>query len=175
LLREIVPGAKTIALLADSNLGAFPGLSVQNDARAAAAALGLQLIVLKAASEGEIQSAFTAVNQQRADAIVVPTSPFFMTRAKQIASLAAQHRVPAIYARREFAAAGGLMSYGYDVAEGYRQAGNYAGRILKGEKPAELPVFQPTRLQLILNLKTAEALDLTFPPGILAIADEVIE
>ena len=107
--------------------------------------------------------------------MVVPTSPFFVTRAKLIASLAGRYRVPAIYARREFAEAGGLMSYGYDVADGYRLLGGYAGRILKGEKAGDLPVFLPTKFELVINLKTAKALGITIPPTLLAIADEMIE
>ena len=115
------------------------------------------------------------MNQQRAEALVVSTSPFFVTRAKLIASLAGRYRLPTIYPRREFAEAGGLMSYGYDVADGYRRLGGYAGRILKGEKAGDLPVFQPTKFELVINLKTAKTLGLTIPPGILALADEVIE
>ena len=113
--------------------------------------------------------------QQRAEALVVVTSPFFVTRAKLIASLAGRYRVPAIYPRREFAAAGGLMSYGYDVADGYRLLGGYAGRILKGEKAGDLPVFQPTKFELVINLKTAKALGFEIPVKVLALADEVIE
>jgi len=128
-----------------------------------------------AGSEHEIEIAFAAMNQQRAEALLVVTSPFFITRAKLIASLAGRYRVPAIYARREFAEAGGLMSYGYDVADGYRLMGGYAGRILKGERAGDLPVFQPTKFDLIINLKTARALGLTIPETLLATADEVIQ
>ena len=155
-----------------------PALSlntVVSDAREATATLGLQLIVLNADTDSEIDATFATLNQQRADAIVVATSPFFVTRAKQIAALVASHRLPAIYARREFAEAGGLMSYGYDVGDGYRQMGNYASRILKGDKAGDLPVFQPTKFELVINLRTAKALGLTLPDKLLALADEVIE
>ena len=148
---------------------------MQGDAREAAAALGVQLFILNAATEGEIDAAFAAANRQRPAAMVVVTSPFFLTRNKQIAALAARDGVPAIYARREYAAAGGLMSYGIDVTDGFRQIGNYAGRILKGAKPAELPVVQPTRFEFIINLKTAKALGIEIPPKLLALSDDVIE
>ena len=148
---------------------------MKDEAREPAATLGVQVLVFTAGTEGEIDAAFAAMNQQRAEALVVVTSPFFVTRAKLIASLAGRYRVPAIYARREFAEAGGLMSYGYDVADGYRLLGVYAGRILKGEKAGDLPVFQPTKFELVINLKTAKALGLTIPVTLLAIADEVIE
>jgi len=172
LLRDVLPNAKTIAVLAD--VAGLDATAVK-DIREAAAPLGLQLIILSANTEGEIEAAFASLNQQRPDAMVVPTNPFFVTRAKLIAAFAARHGLPAIYARREFAEAGGLMSYGYDVADGYRQMGNYAGRILKGDKPADLPVVQPTRFQLVINLKTAKALGLTIPETLLATADEVIQ
>jgi putative ABC transport system substrate-binding protein len=171
LLHELVPDAKTIAVLTRSQNIQL----VKDEAREPAATLGVQLLFLSAESEGEIDAAFAAVNQQRAEALVVVTSPFFVTRAKLIASLAGRYRVPAIYPRREFAEAGGLMSYGYDVAGGYRLLGGYAGRILKGEKAGDLPVFQPTKFELVINLKTAKALGLTVPANLLAIADEVIE
>ena len=170
LLHDLIPNAKTIAVLADAT-----GVVPVKDVREAAAPLGLQLIILIVNTEGEIEAAFASLNQQRADAMVVATSPFFFTRAKPIAALAARHGLPAIYARREFAEAGGLMSYGYDVADGYRQMGNYAGRILKGDKPADLPVVQPTRFELVINMKTAKALGLTIPETLLATADEVIQ
>jgi putative ABC transport system substrate-binding protein len=173
LLHELIPKAKTLALLANSNMGAV--VQVQGDAREAAAALGLQLLVLGAATEVEIDAAFAAMNERRPDAMVIPTSPFFFTRANQIIALAARDRVPAIYSRREYATAGGLMSYGYDFADSYRRIGNYAGRILKGERPADLPVQQPTKIELVVNLKTAKALGLTVPETLLATADEVIQ
>jgi putative ABC transport system substrate-binding protein len=162
LLHELVPNAKTIALLLDPGIGQGQG---PRDAREGAATLGLQLLVLNAATEGEIDAAFAAANRQPPAAMAVATSPFFITRAKQIAALAARHGVPAIYARREYTAAGGLMSYGIDVADGYRQIGNYAGRILKGSKPADLPVVQATRFEFIINLKTAKALGIEIPPS----------
>ena len=170
LLHELVPNARTIALLHS----ALSLNTAVNDARAATATLGLQLIVLNADTNSEIDAAFATLNQQRADAMVVATSPFFVTRAKQIAALVASHRLPAIYARREFAEAGGLMSYGYDVGDGYRQMGNYAGRILKGDKAGDLPVFQPTKFELVLNLKTAKALGITVPTTLITISDELI-
>ena len=171
LLHELVPNARTIALLHS----ALSLNTAVNDARAATATLGLQLIVLNADTNSEIDAAFATLNQQRADAMVVATSPFFVTRAKQIAALVASHRLPAIYARREFAEAGGLMSYGYDVGDGYRQMGNYAGRILKGDKAGDLPVFQPTKFELVINLKTAKALGVTVPTTLITISDELIE
>ena len=171
LLHELVPNARTIALLHS----ALSLNTAVNDARAATATLGLQLIVLNADTNSEIDAAFATLNQQRADAMVVATSPFFVTRAKQIAALVASHRLPAIYARREFAEAGGLMSYGYDVGDGYRQMGNYAGRILKGDKAGDLPVFQPTKFELVINLKTAKALGVMVPTTLITISDELIE
>jgi putative ABC transport system substrate-binding protein len=174
LLRELVPDTKRIAVLVTSQYSQAAQLA-QDDARQASAKLGVQLLFLFASSEREIDAAFAAIDQQRAEALLVVTSPFFVTRAKLIASLASRYRVPAIYARREFAEAGGLMSYGYDVADGYRLLGGYAGRILKGEKAGDLPVFQPTKFELVINLKTAKALGIEIPIKVLALADEVIE
>jgi len=171
LLHEVVPNAKTIAMLFNpDNAG-----DELNQAREAMDKLGRQLIILKASIDSELKAAFKLLDQQRADAILVTTSPFYLTRAKQIAALAAQYRVPAIYVRREYVEAGGLMSYGYDIADGYRLVGTYAGRILKGDKPADLPVEQPTKFQLVINLKAAKAIGLMIPPTLLARADEVIE
>jgi putative ABC transport system substrate-binding protein len=171
LLHELVPDAKTIAVLVSP-----PNAQVvSDDAREPAAALGAQVLFFTARTEGEIDAAFAAMNEKRAEALLVVTSPFFLTRAKLIASLAGRHRLPAIYRRREFAEAGGLMSYGYDVADGYRRLGGYTGRILKGEKAGGLPVFLPTKFELVINLKTAKALGFEVPVKLLALADEVIE
>jgi putative tryptophan/tyrosine transport system substrate-binding protein len=140
LLHDLVPNAKTIALLGYSRMAAEQA----KIAGEAAATLGLQVLFFTAGTEGEIDAAFAAMNQQRADAMLVRTSPFFVVRAKQIAALAAHHGLPAIYARREFAEAGGLISYSDSIAEIYQGLGSYAGRILNGDKPADLPVFRPT-------------------------------
>ena len=145
------------------------------DARDATAALGQKLLVLEASTADEIDAQFARLNQELADAMLVTLSPFFLTRARQIVALAARHRIPAIYIRREFAEAGGLMSYGFNVAEVYREMGRYAGRILNGEKPAVLPVLQPTKFELVINLKAAKAINFEFPPLRRALAGEVIE
>jgi putative ABC transport system substrate-binding protein len=175
LLHDVVPKAATIAVLFEK-LGSMGVASpARRDAPDAAAALGQKLLVLEASTANEIDAQFARLDQEPADAMLVITNPFFVTRAGQIAALAARHRIPAIYARREYAEAGGLMSYGYNVADTNRELGRYAGRILNGEKPADLPVIQPTRFELVINLKTAKVLNLTIPPGIFAIADEVIE
>jgi putative ABC transport system substrate-binding protein len=173
LLRDLVPRAVTIAALRDSGLGMSS--IVLADARDAAAALGRKLLALEAGTAEEIDAQFARLDQEPADAMLVPTTPFFVTRARQIAALAARHRIPAIYARREFAEAGGLMSYGHNETEGYRELGRYAGRILNGEKPADLPVIQPTKFELVINLKAAKAINFEFPPLVRALADEVIE
>jgi len=169
-LHELVPGAATIGVVSN-----FSGNSQVRDAGQAAAALGMQLYPLSASTDAEIQRGFAALNERRVDAVHVLNSPFFVTRARLFAALAARYKIPATYARREYAEAGGLMSYGYNVADVYRQLGNYAGRILKGDKPADLPVFQPTKFELVINLKTAKGLGLEVPPKLLALADEVIE
>jgi putative ABC transport system substrate-binding protein len=174
LLRDLVPKAATIAALFDRIVRSGPSPALR-DARDAAAALGQKLLVLEAGTAEEIDAQFARLNQEPADAMLVTTSPFFMTWAGQIVALAAHHRIPAIYARREFAEAGGLMSYGFNVAEVYRELGRYAGRILDGEKPADLPIIQPTKFELVINLTAAKTLNLTIPPGLYAIADEVIE
>jgi len=171
LLRELIPSAKTIALLWNPDNSS----EELNYAREAIAKLGLQLNVLNASIDSELNDAFATLDQQRADAILVTTSPFYMTKAKRVAALAAQYRVPAIYVRREFVEAGGLMSYSYDTPDSYRSVGVYSSRILKGDLPGDLPVLQPTKFQLVVNLKTAKALGLTIPDKLIALADEVIE
>src|SRR5262245_16813517 len=173
LLHDLVPKAATIAALFDPSL--VTSENRLREARDAAAALGQKLLVLNARTVEEIDAQFASLDQEPADAMLITSSPFFVTRAGQIAALAARYRIPAIYARREFAEAGGLISYGADVAEGYREVGRYAGLILKGEKPADLPVIQPTKFELVINLKVAKALNLKIPPLVLAAADEVIE
>jgi putative ABC transport system substrate-binding protein len=174
LLHDLVPKAATIAALFDPSQTTDYRIPLR-DARDAAAALGQKLLVLEAGTAEEIDARFASLDREPADAMLVIRSGFFLTRAGQIAALAARHRIPAIYVRREFAEAGGLMSYGFNVAEVYREMGRYAGRILNGEKPADLPVIQPTTFELVINLKAAKALGLTIPPGVFAIANEVIE
>ena len=173
LLHETIPAAASIAVLVNPT---NPNTqTVLKDLQGAAHTRGLQLHVLQARNEHEIDAAFAAIRQLRAGALVISGDTIFGDRAAQLATLALRHAVPAIFFRREFAAAGGLMSYGGSNDFSYRQAGVYCGRILKGEKPADLPVVQATKVDLIVNLKTAKALGITIPPTLLARADEVIE
>jgi putative ABC transport system substrate-binding protein len=173
LLHEMVPKAMTIAVLIQPSFSASE--TQLRDVQEAAARLGVQLLVLRANTEAELGNAFAALAQQRHDALLVCGSPFFFSRREQIVVLAARHSVPAIYEWREFAAAGGLMSYGTNIADAYRQAGVYAGRILKGAKPADLPIMQSTKFEFVINLSTAKALGIEVPPGLSARADEIIE
>jgi putative ABC transport system substrate-binding protein len=173
LMRELVPQAGKISLLVNPSNGTTE--RVMRDVQEAARQNGVQVHILKASSESAIDEAFVSLVQSHAGALLVATDPFFSGRRDQLVALASRHAVPAIYGWREFAASGGLISYGVSLTAIYRQAGVYAGRILKGAKPADLPVVQPTTFELVVNLKTAEALGLTIPPSILARADEVIE
>jgi putative ABC transport system substrate-binding protein len=176
LLCELVPQATVIALLANpDNTPDNAGEQFVRFRQAAARVKGVQLPVLKARTEDEIDTAFASLGQLRAGGLVVESDAFYISRREQLLALASRYAVPVIYENRGFAAAGGLISYGIDDAALGRQAGIYAGRILKGEKPADLPVQQPTIFELVVNLKTAKALGLTVPPSVLARADEVIE
>ena len=173
LLHELVPKATTVAMLVNPT---FPGLENQlRDVREAVRALGQQFVVLNASTDHEIDTAFATLIREGADALHVTADLFLFSRRDKLVSLAARHRVPASYNAREYAEAGGLMSYGPSSANAYRQAGVYTGRILNGEKPTDLPVQQSTKVALVLNLKTAKALGITVPPKVLALADEVIE
>jgi len=173
LLRELVPGAEVVALLVnpDKSVG-----QVQiKDVTEAARALGQKLLVLDGGSDDKIEAAFAALAPQNVSALLVGADPFFDTRRDRLVALAMQNRVPAIYQFREYAIAGGLMSYGTSITDLYRQVGLYVGRILKGEKPADLPVVQVTKFELIINLKTARSLGVKISDNLLSIADEVIE
>jgi putative ABC transport system substrate-binding protein len=175
LLHELVPTVELIAYLANpTNNKAFADAET-NALQRAASALSLRLLVLNASEPAEIDDAFAALARDRVSGLVVGADAYFLTRPNQIADLASRYKIPANYAYREYAAAGGLISYGINRLDGYRIVGTYAGRILRGEKPADLPVQAPTKFELVINLKTAKTLGLTIPPGVLAIADEVIE
>jgi putative tryptophan/tyrosine transport system substrate-binding protein len=173
LLRELVPGAARVAVLVNP-ADATSAESTLRDVAAAARAIGLQIEVLRASTSGEINAAFAAVARARPDALFVGSDALFNSRRVQLALLAA-HAVPATYAQREFVEAGGLMSYGPNQADTYRQVGTYVGRILKGAKPADLPVVQSSKFELVINSQTARMLGLEIPPTVLARADEVIE
>ena len=173
LLRELVPSATVIATLVNPN---FPDADGQlRDAEAGARALGLQLIVLRAGTEREIDAAFATMAQRGGGVLDVGVDPFFTERRDHIVALAASYAIPAMYPVRDFAVAGGLMSYGTDFADSYRQAGIYTGRIVKGEKPADLPVQRSTKFEFVINVKTAKALGLSVPNSMQLLADEVIE
>jgi putative ABC transport system substrate-binding protein len=173
LLHELIPKAAVVALLVNPT---NPSSELEiKEVRTAARTLGLQLHVVNASSGGELETAFAALRQQGAAALVVQAETLFTTSRDQLVAVAARHAIPAIYGRREIVAAGGLMSYADDLVSSYRQVGIYTGRILKGVKPADLPVVQPTKFELVINRKTAKALDLTVPDKLLALADEVIE
>jgi putative ABC transport system substrate-binding protein len=173
LLHEMVPGAKTAAALINPM---NPNVETVSSAlRAAASTRGLRLDILNISNDQDIETAFASLAERRPDGLVVVTDAFISTRGEQLAALALRHRLPSLFQYRSIAAAGGLISYGGNASEAYRQAGLYTGRILKGEKPADLPVQQTTKFELAVNVKTAKALGLTVPPSLLARADEVIE
>jgi len=173
LFNDVVPKAETIGLLSNPT---FPGILQQvRDVQEAARAVGRPLQLLQASTDSEIDEAFASIASLHVPALIVHGDPFFDTRVDKLAALALRQALPTIYQFREYAVAGGLMSYGVDLADAYRQVGVYTGRILKGAKPADLPVLQPTRFNLVINMKTAKAIGLSVPGDVLSIADEVIE
>jgi putative tryptophan/tyrosine transport system substrate-binding protein len=173
LLHELQPGAVRVAVLVDPNYPLTE--SFVSDIRAAASSIRKQIEVLEAPTGRDIDAVFASLAQKPVDALLVGPGSLLYNRRVQIVTLAAYHRVPAIYSQREWAEAGGLMSYGTSLSDAYRQAGVYTGRVLKGEKPVDLPVIQSVKFEFAINLNTAKAFGLSFPPGLLAIADEVIE
>src|SRR5262245_7971405 len=178
LLRDMVPKLETIGLLVtplNAPPAAITAAAIIRDVQTAAQAAGIKTVVVEVNSERDIGAAFAQLVEQRVHALVIGSFVFFSRYLDRVAALTAQHKIPAIFITRDFPAAGGLMSYGADNRDAYRQAGVYVGRILKGDKPADLPVMQPTKFVLVINMKTAKALGLVVPPGVLAIADEVIE
>jgi putative ABC transport system substrate-binding protein len=173
LLHELIPDAAVFGILADPNFSATP--SMISSLQAAARTLGLQLIVLNASTDRDLEPIFAAFSQQHVGAVLVGISNFYNRYFEQLPALATRHAVPAVFPYREHAHAGGLMSYGGSLGYAGRQVGLYTGRVLKGEKPADMPVEQATKLELVINLKTAKALGLTIPETLLATADEVIQ
>jgi putative ABC transport system substrate-binding protein len=175
LLRQFVPKAGAIAMLVDPNSNSPDTERELREVQAAAHASGQELMVVEASSDREIETAFTTFAQRAAVALFIGSHPFFNSRRERVAALAVRHVLPATYGLREFAMAGGLMSYGTSITDAYRQAAGYVGRILIGEKPADLPVYQSTKFEFVINLRTAKALGLEVPDRLLALADEVIE
>jgi ABC-type uncharacterized transport system substrate-binding protein len=173
LLHELIPNAARVGLLLNPNFPAYP--TQLNELQRAATIIGLQVEVLRANTDGEIDAAFEIASRKQVGALILAASPFFDTRRDKLVALATGHALPTVYHFREFAVSGGLMSYGVSIPHIYRQVGDYAGRILSGENPANLPVQQPTTFELVVNLKTAETLGIEVPPTLLARADEVIE
>jgi len=173
LLRELVPGAALVGVLLNPKF--VPGAQQSQQIENAARTVDQKLLIATASSDEELSAAFALLVRERVNALLVAADPYFDTRRDQVIAFAAQNRLPAIYQFREFAAAGGLISYGPRITDGYRQAGNYTGQILKGAKPGNLPVLQPTKFEMVINLKTANALNLPLPNSIQLLADEVIE
>jgi len=173
LLRDLVPGVEVIALLTNPNTAA--GQSQTRDVQDAASALGQRLVVLNADSDASLDGSFATLGRERVGALLVGGDPFFDIRRDRLIALIAQHRMPAIYQFREYALAGGLMSYGASITDMYRQVGLYVGRVLKGEKPGDLPVVGPTKFELVINLKTAKTLGLNLSDNLLTLANEVVE
>src|SRR6516165_10845859 len=173
LLHELAPTSTSIAILLNPSSG--QAQTQEREAQEAARVLGLQVLVLKASTEREIEQAFAALVRERAGALLVGADTFFVSQATLFVVLTARHSIPTIYPFRPYVDAGGLMSYGASLLDSYRQTGVYAGRVLKGEKPADLPIVQPTNFELVINLKTARAVGIAIPPTLLARADEVIE
>ena len=173
MLRQLVPTAATIAMLVGTDT--LEARIERRDVELAAQALGQQLIIVPVSREDEFDDAFTSIVGRGAKTLLVGTGPLLTSNRERLVALAARHAIPTIYTLREFIEVGGLMSYGASIVEAYRQLGIYAGRVLKGEKPADLPVMQSTKFALVINLKTAKALNLSIPPTLLAVTDEVIE
>jgi putative ABC transport system substrate-binding protein len=174
LMHELVPGASVVALLVNPNSPAQAEAQYA-DVEAAVRKFGQQLVILKAGTDSEIDSAIAGVTEKKASVLLVSADPLFLSRRDQLVALVTRHAIPAIYEWRQFAEAGGLMSYGIDLVDAYRQAGVYAGKILGGAKPGDLPVLQPTKFEFVINLKTARTLGLTVPNTMLVAADQVIE
>jgi putative ABC transport system substrate-binding protein len=174
LMHELVPGASVVALLVNPNNAAQAEAQLA-DVEAAVQKFGQQLIILKAGNDTEIDSAIAGLAERKVGVLLVSADPLFLARREQLVALVARYAIPSIYEWRQFAEAGGLMSYGINLADAYRQAGVYAGKILKGAKPGDLPVLQPTKFELVINLKTAKTLGLTVPNTMLVAADQVIE
>jgi putative ABC transport system substrate-binding protein len=173
MLRQLVPAAPTMAMLVGTDT--LEGRIERRDVELAAQALGQQLVIAPVSSESEVDGAFTSIVGRGAKALLVGTGPLLTSSRAPIIALAARHKIPALYSLREFVEVGGLISYGASIAEAYRQVGNYAGRILKGERASDLPVMQSAKFDLVINLQTAKALSLSVPDALLAVADEVIE
>ena len=174
LMHELVPGASTVALLVNPNSPAQADTQY-TEVEAAARKFGQQLVIMKASTESEIDAAVATAAQKKDSVLLVSSDPFFLSRRDQLVALATRHAIPSIYEWRQFAEAGGLMSYGIDLVDAYRQAGVYVGKILRGAKPGDLPVLQPTKFEFVINLKTAKTLGLTVPNTMLVAADQVIE